>query len=107
MSNEVTLTAENFKSEVMESDIPVLVDFWAEWCMPCKMISPLVAQIADAYRGKLKVGKVNVDDQGDLASQFGIISIPTLIVFKNGQVVKQKVGSIPKHVIENLFRDLV
>ncbi|HNX73794.1 MAG TPA: thioredoxin [Spirochaetales bacterium] len=107
MSNEVTLTAENFKSEVMESDIPVLVDFWAEWCMPCKMISPLVAQIADAYRGKLKVGKVNVDDQGDLASQFGIISIPTLIVFKNGQVVKQKVGSIPKHEIENLFRDLV
>ena len=107
MSNEVTLTAENFKSEVMDSDIPVLVDFWAEWCMPCKMISPLIAQIADTYKGKLKVGKVNVDDQGDLASQYGIISIPTLIVFKNGQVMKQKVGSIPKHEIENLFRDLV
>ncbi|MCE5256113.1 MAG: thioredoxin [Spirochaetaceae bacterium] len=107
MSTEVTLTSQNFKSEVMESDTPVLVDFWAEWCMPCKMISPLIAQIADAYKGKLKVGKVNVDDQGDIASEYGIISIPTLIVFKDGQIVRQKVGSLPKQDIENLFRDLL
>jgi len=107
MSTEVTLTTQNFKSEVMESNIPVLVDFWAEWCMPCKMISPLIAQIADAYKGKLKVGKVNVDDQGDIASEYGIISIPTLIVFKDGQIVRQKVGSVPRQDIENLFRDLL
>jgi len=107
MSAEVTLTTENFKQEVLESKIPVLVDFWAEWCMPCKMIGPTVAQIAETYRDKIKEGKLNVDDQGDIASQYGIISIPTLIVFKEGQVARQKVGAMPRQEIEKLFKDLI
>ncbi len=107
MSAEVTLTAENFKHEVLESEIPVLVDFWAEWCMPCKMIGPTVAQIAEAYKDRIKVGKLNVDDQSDIASQYGIISIPTLIVFTKGQVFRQKVGAVPRHEIEKLFKDLI
>ncbi|HEY9054001.1 MAG TPA: thioredoxin [Rectinemataceae bacterium] len=106
MSAEITITSANFKSEVLDSSLPVLLDFWAEWCMPCRMIAPSVAQIAEAYKGKLKVGKVNVDEESDLASQYGIISIPTLLVFKGGQVAKQKVGALPKHEIENLVKDL-
>ncbi|TXT41852.1 MAG: thioredoxin 1 [Spirochaetes bacterium] len=107
MSTELTLTAENFPTEVLQSTEPVLVDFWAEWCMPCRMIAPAVAQVAETYKGKLKVGKVNVDDEGEIASQYGIISIPTLMVFKDGNVVKQKVGALPKHEIENLVKDLI
>lgn len=107
MSAEVTLTAENFKQEVLESKIPVLVDFWAEWCMPCKTIGPALAQIAETYKDKIKVGKLNVDDQSDIASQYGIISIPTLIVFAKGQVFRQKVGAMPRHEIEKLFKDLI
>mgnify|MGYP001770150021 FL=1 len=107
MSAEVTLTAENFKQEVLESKIPVLVDFWAEWCMPCKMIGPAISQIAETYKDKIKVGKLNVDDQSDIASQYGIISIPTLIVFAKGQVFRQKVGAMPRHEIEKLFKDLI
>ncbi len=107
MSAEITLTAENFKKEVLESTVPVLVDFWAEWCMPCKMIGPSVAQLAEAYRDKIKVGKLNVDDESDIASQYGIISIPTLIVFQGGQVARQKVGAMPRHEIEKLFKDLI
>ena len=107
MSAEMTFTTANFKSEVLESKLPVLVDFWAEWCMPCRMIAPAVAQVAETYKGKLKVGKVNVDDEGEIASQYGIISIPTLMVFKDGNVVKQKVGALPKHEIENLVKDLI
>jgi thioredoxin 1 len=107
MSTELTLTAENFQAEVLQSSQPVLVDFWAEWCMPCRMIAPAVAQLAESYKGKLKVGKVNVDDEGDIASQYGIISIPTLMVFKDGNVVKQKVGALPKHEIENLVKEYI
>lgn len=106
-AEEVTLTVANFKSEVLEADTPVLVDFWAEWCMPCRMIAASVAQLAETYKGKIKVGKLNVDDEGDIASQYGIISIPTLLVFKDGQVAKQKVGAVPKHEIEGLFKDLL
>ncbi len=104
MSVEVTLTSANFQKEVLESSIPVLVDFWAEWCMPCRMIAPSIAQVAEAYKGKVKVGKVNVDDEGDIASQYGIISIPTLLYFKDGQMIKQKVGALPKHEIENFIK---
>ncbi|PKL76971.1 MAG: thioredoxin [Candidatus Melainabacteria bacterium HGW-Melainabacteria-1] len=104
MSIEVTLTAANFQAEVLDSKIPVLVDFWAEWCMPCRMIAPAIEQIAEAYAGKVKVGKVNVDDEGDIASQYGIISIPTLLLFKDGQLAKQKVGALPKHEIENFIK---
>ncbi len=107
MSAEIILTAENFKKEVLESPVPVLIDFWAEWCMPCKMIGPSVAQIAETYKDKLKVGKLNVDEESDIASQYGIISIPTLIVFQGGQVVRQKIGAMPRHEIEKLFKDLI
>jgi len=107
MSAEITLTSQNFKSEVLESPVPVLVDFWAEWCMPCRMIGPSIAQIAEFWKDKIKVGKVNVDDESDLASTYGIVSIPSLIVFKNGQVASQKVGALPKHDIEAMFEGLV
>ncbi|MCX7775678.1 MAG: thioredoxin [Spirochaetaceae bacterium] len=107
MSAEIKLTSANFQKEVLESPVPVLVDFWAEWCMPCKMIGPAVAQIAEAFNGRIKVGKVNVDEESELASQFGIISIPTLMVFKDGQVVRQKVGAMPRHEIEKMFSDLL
>ncbi len=107
MSAEFIVTADNFQSEVLDSPVPVLIDFWAEWCMPCRMIAPSVEQLAASYEGKIKVGMVNVDKESDLASQYGIISIPTLIVFNGGQLVRQKVGALPKHEIENLFKDLV
>ncbi len=107
MSTEVKLTTSNFDAEVMQSSLPVLIDFWAEWCMPCKMVAPLVEQIAAQYAGKLKVGKVNVDEESELANQFGIVSIPTLLVMKNGSVVRQRVGALPKHELENLFKDLI
>ncbi|HPG97141.1 MAG TPA: thioredoxin [Rectinema sp.] len=107
MSAEVTLTAENFKKEVLESKIPVLVDFWAEWCMPCKMIGPSISQIAETYKDKIKVGKLNVDNEAEIASQYSIISIPTLIIFKDGQAIRQKVGAMPRHEIEKLFSDLI
>lgn len=107
MSAEIVITAENFETEVMSSDKPVLVDFWAEWCMPCRMIAPMVEQIAEANAGRLKVGTVNVDEQPDLANRFGIISIPALLVFKNGELVQQRLGAVPKHEIEGLFKDLV
>lgn len=107
MSAEIILTSSNFEAEVLKSTLPVLVDFWAEWCMPCKMIAPVVEQLATAYEGKLKVGKVNVDQENELAAQHNIVSIPTLLVFKDGKVLRQKVGAIPKHELENLIKDLV
>ena len=103
MSAEVEITAENFESEIMQSDIPVLADFWAEWCVPCKMVAPVLEQIAGEQAGKLKVVKINVDDQGELASKFGIISIPTLLLFKNGEVVNKQVGAGSKEMIEAVF----
>lgn len=90
--NVVALTASNFKSEVLESPLPVLVDFWAEWCGPCKMMGPVVDAVAENYAGKIRVGKVNIDEDQTLASEFGIQSIPTLLIFKQGQVVDQMVG---------------
>ena len=100
---EITLTKDNFESEVLCSELPVLVDFWAEWCGPCRMIAPLVAQIAEERAGEIKVGKINVDDEGELAAQFGVSSIPTLILFRDGEPVKGMVGARPKEQIELLF----
>jgi thioredoxin 1 len=91
-------TSENFKSEVLDSDVPVLVDFWAVWCGPCKMLAPTIDQLATEFEGKAKVGKVNVDDNQQLAAQFGIMSIPTVIIFKGGKVVEQFIGVQPKGV---------
>ena len=94
----ITLTKENFEQEVLRSDKPVLVDFWASWCGPCRMVSPIVDEIAEE-RSDIEVGKVNVDGQQMLAAQFSVMSIPTLLVFKNGQVVNQAVGARPKQQI--------
>lgn len=101
--NEVRLTKNNFRDEVLNSDIPVLVDFWATWCGPCRMVAPIVEEIADEYDGRIKVGKVNVDEEPELAMQFRVASIPTLMVFKNGQLVNTVVGYRPKADILALF----
>lgn len=87
-----TFTDQNFKTEVLESPIPVLVDFWAEWCGPCKMVGPIVEKLAADYSGQLKVGKLNVDDNSETPQQYGIQGIPTIILFKDGQIAKQIVG---------------
>lgn len=92
----VTLTQDNFENEAVKSATPVLVDFWAEWCGPCKMISPVLDELAGEYQGKVKIGKVNVDEYQDLAAQFKVTAIPTLLVFKNGQVAEQMVGAKSK-----------
>ena len=98
----INITLENFEAEVIKSDIPVLVDFWAPWCGPCRMLSPVVDEIAEE-KTDIKVGKVNVDEQEELAMRFGIMSIPTLIVFKNGEPVKKTMGVQPKAAILGLF----
>ena len=99
MSNVIELNDSNFDDEVVKSDLPVLVDFWAEWCGPCKMIAPSVEKISEEYSGKLKVGKLDVDSNPNISSTFGIRSIPTLLIFKNGSPVDQIVGAVSKEVI--------
>lgn len=100
---EITLTAKNFETEVLNSDKPVLVDFWAVWCGPCQMVGPVVEEIAEEYANQIKVGKVNVDEEPELAAAFGIESIPTLMVFKNGKAVNMAVGYRDKaQIIEML-----
>jgi len=100
--NVVVLTSENWKKEVMEADGPVLVDFWAAWCAPCRMVAPAVEQVAATYAGKATVGKLNVDEHPEIAGTFGIRSIPTLLVFKGGQVVEQRVGAVPQPMIAEM-----
>ena len=96
-------TDANFENEVLKSEQPCLVDFWAEWCGPCRMVGPVVEEIAKDYEGKLKVGKVNVDQNTQTASKYGIMSIPSLLLFKQGKVVDQIVGAVPKkHMIEKI-----
>ena len=97
--NGIILNDGNFKQEVLESDLPVLVDFWAEWCGPCRMIGPSIDQIADEYFGKLKVCKLNVEEGPNTASTYGVMNIPTLIIFKSGEVVDKVVGAVPKNNI--------
>ena len=101
---EITITKENFEAEVLKSDVPVLLDFWATWCGPCMMIAPTLAEIAAENEGRLKVGKINVDEQMELAMRFGVTSIPLLVVMKDGQIVKKAVGAMPKAKIEALFK---
>ena len=101
---EVIITKENFENEVLKSDIPVLVDFWATWCGPCRMLAPIVEEIANENEGKLKVGKIDVDQQPELAMQFRVASIPTLILFKEGKAVAQSLGYKPKAQIEAMLK---
>ena len=96
MTNPVNIDSTNFESEVKNSDVPVLVDFWAPWCGPCKMISPILEELAGDYEGKVKVAKINVDNNQELASQFGIRGIPTVMIFKDGEVANSFVGLRPK-----------
>ena len=101
--NVMAFTDANFDSEVLQSEIPVLVDFWATWCAPCKAIAPLVDAVADEYAGKVKVGKVNVDDNQATPGKFGVRGIPTLILFKGGAVVDQIVGAVPKSQLDAML----
>ena len=101
--SEITITKENFEAEVLQAEKPVLVDFWASWCGPCRMIAPAVAEIAEDYAGKVKVGKINVDEQPELAGSFRVNSIPTLMLFRDGQPVNVAVGAMPKAQIEEML----
>ena len=101
---EIIVTENNFESEVLKSKIPVLVDFWASWCGPCRMLAPVLAEIAEEQEGKVKVAKINVDEQPALAMQFGVASIPTLVMFKDGKATAKSVGVRPKSQIEEMFK---
>ena len=101
---ELKITRENFENEVMKSNIPVLIDFWAPWCGPCRMMGPIIEQLAVEYEGKAKVGKVNVDEEGELSQAFGVMSIPTIVLVKDGKVVKQAVGARPKAEVEAMLQ---
>jgi thioredoxin 1 len=97
----IEITDANFEQEVLKSDVPVLLDFWAVWCGPCKMIAPFVQEIANEYEGKIKVGKVDVDNNPQTAMTYGIRSIPTLLIFKGGKIADQIIGAVPKNTIVN------
>ena len=103
---EVKITVSNFEEEVLHADKPVLVDFWADWCGPCRMLAPVLEEIARDYEGTVKVGKVNVDEQMALAQQFGVPSIPLLVLFKDGKPVAKSMGYRPKEEIVQLLKDL-
>ncbi len=100
----VQLTDDSFDQEVLKSGVPVLVDFWASWCAPCKAISPVVDSLSEEYAGKVKVGKLNVDENPATPGQYGVRGIPTLILFKDGKVLDQVVGAVPKNQLEGLIK---
>ena len=99
MGNALAVTDESFEQEVLKSEVPVLVDFWAAWCGPCRMVAPIVDQLATEYSGKLKVAKVDVDQNPDVSGRLGVLSIPTLMVFKGGEMVERIIGAVPKPVL--------
>lgn len=100
-------TSDNFESEVLKSDKPVFVDFFADWCGPCKMMSPVIDKLSDEFDGKIKVGKINVDDNPELAEKYGVMSIPNMVFFKNGEVVDRVIGAIPKAAMKQKFEQNV
>lgn len=102
--NMVTITDSNFDSEVLKSEQPVLIDFWAQWCAPCRAIGPVVEALAKDYSGKVKVGKINIDENPRTPTQYDVRSIPTLLVFKGGKVIGQIVGAVPRPKIEDLIK---
>jgi len=107
MADEVAVTAGNFDSEVVQSAVPVVADFWAEWCGPCKMIAPVLRELALQYKDKIKIAKIDVDAQVELAQQFNIVSIPTILVFSKGKVVKQQIGAVPRQALEKMIKDVL
>jgi len=102
----IELSKENFEKEVMDGNVPVLIDFYADWCGPCKMIAPVIEEIDIEYDDKVKVCKVNIDDEAEIAASFGVTSIPTVIVLKDGQIIGKNIGFAPKSKIEEMFSNL-
>lgn len=105
--NILKVTQESFNSTVIESKKPILVDFWAEWCGPCRMLSPVIEELADEYKGKVNFAKINVDENPKLASQYGVMSIPTIIIFKNGKPEQQVIGFRPKSELKKLIDNVI
>lgn len=105
MGAEVAVTNSTFKQEVLDSPTPVLADFWAEWCVPCRMVSPLLEKLAEDYKGKIKVAKINVDEESELASRYNIVSIPTILLFHQGQIARQQIGAAPRKVFEEMIKE--
>ena len=105
--NVMEFCDDNFELEVLNADIPVLVDFWAEWCGPCKALAPTVAELADEYKDKVKVGKINIDSNGNTATNYGVRSIPTLLIFQNGAILNQIVGNVAKESITKILNEVV
>ena len=105
--NLIEITDDNFQQEILESDIPALVDFWAEWCMPCKMLMPTIAELADEFAGKVRIGKVNTDDNQNVAMKYGISAIPTLLLFKGGELVNKFVGLQQKADLKKALEEAI
>lgn len=104
---EAVFTSANFDAEVLGSDLPVVVDFFATWCGPCRMMAPVIEELAETYAGRVKIGKIDVDQNSDIAVRYGVMSIPTIILFKNGEIVQKSVGLQEKEVLENAIKEML